>query len=477
VADDGVKRVDLAGNSPPRLICKTVALGGTWGADGTVLLGTSFGALRRVPADGGVPLPVTTLGRGVRTGEKAHAWPQFLPDGRHFVYLATHLPPDSGRIYVGSLDSDGRRFLLQADSPAQYAPPGYLLFVQAGTLKAAAFDHGGLRLLGQPVAIADPVGQAVGFSYASFSAGAGGVLAYRTAADPVTQPVWHDRAGRAGVRLGTPGLISNPSLSTDDRRAAYHALDARTGTHDVLVAPADGGPALRLTSDDEWDLFPIWWPDGRRIAFTTNRSGPFELYSIPSDGGDERRIGKVQTSGVPEDWSPDGRLLMFRKYHNLTKTDLWLLPAEGDQTPRLYLRTPAVEWHAQFSPDGRWVAYASDESGRFEVYLAPLSSPGERRRVSVGGGTQPRWRGDGRELFYVAADGRLMAVGVRGGAGSRVTLLDAVALFALRTGESLESWHYDVDSAGQRFLVTTPVEDDLLSTITVVLNWTAAVRR
>ncbi|MCA1660594.1 MAG: hypothetical protein LC642_08695, partial [Verrucomicrobiaceae bacterium] len=285
------------------------------------------------------------------------------------------------------------------------------------TLIAQRFDADELQLTGEPFPIAERVAFNPGLSRGAFSVSENGVLAYRSGSGQINQPLWFDRGGKQIGSLGAAGLYFTLRLSPDETRAAVDLTDTQTGTEDIWLFDLSRGIPSRFTTDPANDSNPLWSPDGSRIVFTSNREGVRNLYQkIASGGGNEEVLLKSTEEKVPDDWSSDGQFIVYQTINRKTKWDFWVLPMSGDRQPFPFLQTEFNEQAAQFSPDGKWIAYSSDESGAPEVYVQTFPASGGRWRVSTDGGRQPRWRRDGRELFYITADGKLMAVDVKLGA-------------------------------------------------------------
>ncbi len=487
-----LKKISASGGPPQTLCDASLGLGGTWARGSTegegviVFAPRSLTALYRVSDAGGEPIPVTVLDES--TGEATHRRPHFLPQGQHFLYVGG-TAPGARRVYAGSLDAgaDGQSDskekspLLPDDTLVRYAPPtlwhprGYLLFVRDNSLMAQEFDAGRLQPAGQPFPIAEGVQGGSGLAAGDFSVSRTGVLAYRTGAGSgLTQLQWFDREGKPLSSVGEPGIYSTFSLSPDQTRAAV----SRSVSGDIWVSDLSRGVSTRFTFDPALDFSHTWSPDGERLVFSSAREGPFDLYLKPASGaGEAELLLRSDNNKAPRDWSPDGRLILYQEQYPETGWDLWVLPLEGEQKPVLYLQTGFDETLGQFSPDGRWVAYNSDESGRIEVYVQPFPATGGKYQVSIDGGIQPRWRANGKELFYLTTDGKMMAAEILTGETFRA----GVPRMLFRTpgvNPLLVStvFHYDVSKDGQRFLIDAAVEGPTQSPVTIVLNWQAALR-
>jgi serine/threonine protein kinase/Tol biopolymer transport system component len=472
-ADGKLKRLDLDGGTPQALAEASSGRGGTWSRDGVILFApTNTGGLMQVAAAGGPPTAVTH--RAV--GEGSHRFPDFLPDGHHFLYFVAQSRPEVQGVYLGSMDGrDGHR-LVAADFAADYAP-GFVLLVRQGVLVAAPFDEARGTLTGSPVPLAPAAGASLS-GRAAFSASAAGVIALRTDATVRQQLVSVGRSGATISSLGSAEDSHNfPEMAPDGLRVAVESNIQ--GNADIWLIDSRSGVTNRFTVDPNSDGAPLWSPDGSRLVFRSNRNGSFELFEKPTNGAsEEHALPASAGDNFPSDWSPDGRVLLYVNQGETTGSDLWALPLEGARTPFPVVQTPFAEDEGQFSPDGRWIAYRSNESGRLEIYVRPFPGPGGARRVSVDGGSQPRWGRDGKELFYIAQDDRVMAVPIE--ARSDRDALDAgtpIALFqAHLAGVGFPKQQYAVAPDGQRFVMSVVVDQND-SHITIVQNWTAALRK
>jgi len=394
-----LNKIAIAGG-PPQLVADGthLVIGGAWTRDGEIIFGDASSGAWRVPAIGGVATPLTRLDPARQ--ENAHMLPSLLPDQRHFVYLRRSTSTEYTGIYIGFLgakpvEQDSKRLLatltgaayvLGADSVTK----GYLFFLRDSTLMAQPFDAARLSLAGEAVPVAEGVGshRDVG----NFAVSTNGVLAYR--GGEMVQLTWFDRQGSIQGNAGNPGPYYSPdslALSPDETKVATRLRDAQTGNLDIWVLDTVRNTRSRLTSNPALEGYPVWSPDAKRIAFASNRDGQFDLYQKNSSGaGEEEVLLRSDHDKYPQDWSRDGRFLLYSDNDPKTKLDLWLLPLSGDRKPIPFLRTEFNEAQGQFSPDGRWIAYRSDKSGRPEIYVRPISeSAGEGTEwtISNGGGT------------------------------------------------------------------------------------------
>jgi Tol biopolymer transport system component len=486
-ADGKLKRMDIETGPPQSLANASLGRGGTWSPDGVILFNATAGSgLFRVPVSGGEAVEVTKLA----PGQALHSFPNFLPRGRQFLFWARGTP-DTGGIYLGSLDAAEPTRLTAADSAGAYAAAGWLLFVRQGTLIGRRFDAGRGKLTGDTLTVADPVGFDPDWGVGAFSMSAAGLVTYRAAGGRATQLVWFDRSGKA---LGTMGprdenSLQSPRLSPDGRRVAV----LRTVQQNTDVWLLDAAHPTRFTFDASLDLFPVWSPDGRRIVFSSYRKGPQNLYQKLSNGaGGEELLLESPLNKAPSDWSPDGRFLLYSVGDPKTGLDVWVLPMDGDRKPFALLNSRFNERWAVFSPDGRWVAYQSDESGQYEIYVRPFSkgvgtpstaaapgTPGGQWQVSTSGGITPRWAPDGKELYYIAPDGKAMAVPTVMKEAT-IELGVPTALFQTRIAYGGMSSvyigpQYDVATDG-RFLINVTTDEATASPITIIFNWAGLKR-
>ena len=488
-ATDGKLKKIEAGGGPPQAICDIpqIVIGGSWSPAGVILFSSNSGPLFTVPATGGLATPFTK----VEPQETFHSHPFFLPDGRHFVYTR-HLGQAGGTgIYAGSLDDKPEqqrsRRLVSAQfavyAPGARAEHGFLLFLRDHTLMAQAFDTGRLAMEGEAMPVADPVSQYV--SRGLFSASATGALAYQTGSATGNRIVWSDRQGAVLSDVGADGAYGEPQISPDGGRMAVRRMEPQTANVDIWLGDLSRGGSTRFTFDPAPDNRPVWSPDGSQIAFASSRSGTFDLYRKSSSGTGTEELLYHHSSepSYPYSWSPDGRFLIYGKVSAETGYDLWLLPNPGDATPGKetpFLKTEFRETAAQFSPDGRWVAYVSDASGRPEIYVRPFPPPrngGGQWMISTGGAVQPRWNRNGKELFYFSGS-KLMAVEVAATpafqAGVPKMLFDAPIFTA---GDVMAGISWDVSRDGKRFLLVTQSGKSGAEPITVVLNWAAGLKK
>jgi eukaryotic-like serine/threonine-protein kinase len=436
--------------------------GGSWSSDGTILFAPDSGGLERVGAGGGEVAKVTALDSS--RGPRVHRSPQFLPDGLHFLFSASGRE-SADEIYIGSLDSGETRLLIKGSSGGIYSD-GQILFVRDGALMVQAFDVRRFEFIGEPQRFpyAESVGSRAGRA-PPYSVG-NGVLAYRAGGDPVTQSfLWLDRSGRVLASLGEPAEQGDFALSPESRTVAVARRAPGNGASDLWLLDLVRGTASRATFDGPGVASPVWSPDGSSIAFASNTSAQSEILTVKVNAlsSPELLLKLVPDSVVLDSWSPDGRVLLYTATVK-GRLSLWLLSLEGERKHQPFSKGNFNYRQARFSPDGRWVAYVSDESGRDEIYLRAFPSGEERFLVSVDGGMHPTWSRNGRELFYLSAQRRLAAVSVESGGTLRVG--SPHILFQMPLNADL----YEVAADG-RFLTAAPPEQQQRSPINVVLNW------
>lgn len=485
-ADSKLKKIEVSEGATQTLADASIEpRGATWSRDGIILFSPgTLSPIYRVSAIGGSASPLTEI--DTARGEDSHRWPCFLPDGRHFIYFARGPKKENQALFVGSMDSKDRKLLLNVESSVAYEPPdnfggpGLLLFLRDRTLMAQTFDTNKLQLSGEAYAIAEEVmhyGEIGPSALGIFSISMNGVLCYQTGNREISQLTWFDRSGKQLGQTGPPGLFNEPTLSPNGQRVALNSDTRELG--DIWILELARGTFTRFTFDPNTDRRPVWSPDGTRVVFSSNRSGVDNLYQrlATGAGGDELLLSSDHTM-IADDWSKDGRFLLYEQHRAGTNRDLWILPMTGDRKPFLFLQTEFDETHAQFSPDSRWIAYVSNESGRPEVYVQSFPASGGKWQVSVDGGDQPQWRPDAKEIFYMRPDRKLMAVSVT--AGDSFQQGAPAALFQTRVETSNSTGarnNYLVTADGQRFLVNNIILDSGSQPINVVINWTAQLKK
>ena len=484
-----LKKVEAGGGTAQVLADASSDIrGGSWSKDNVILYTPNVSsALFKVSASGGTPVQVTNLNQ--ERGETSHRWPSFLPDGNHFLFYGRGNHKDLEGVFVGSLDSDATKFLFHSEIMAAYAPPasnsgtGHLLFVRSGSLLAQPFDPSKLELSGEAITVAEDV---VNFptevgatGYAAFSTSQNGHLLYRSGGDQTTKLAWFDRAGKEESSVTPPGIYREPRLSPDGKKILF--VRAEGTSEDLNLLDVSTGAITRLTFGPSRDVAGVWSPDGSTIAFgSTRQGGNLEIYQKPASGaGNDERIVDSQRNTVPDDWTKDGAFLLFDfDAGTATKNDLMLLPTKGERKPVPYLQTPFSEFHARFSPDGRWVAYTSDETGRPEIFVRTYPDSGGKWQISTNGGDHPQWSRDGKELFFMAPDRDLKVVPINAGvtfeAGKPTTLFETKIPLTSLTGDRN---NFLVSADGQRFLINSLADERNTKPLTLVLNWEAEKRK
>jgi Tol biopolymer transport system component len=478
-----------AGGGPAQSLCDAPSSrGGSWSRDNVIVFspGNSGISIQRVPAAGGVPVDVTRTRGNQR-------FPAFLPDGRHLLYLKRDADATDNGIYVSSLDGSENRRVLPDVSGLSFAPAaradqvGHILFVRENTLMAVPFDPVRAQIAGDVFPIADGVSLATPASYLPVTVSANGVLIYEPAraGTAANQFAWYDPTGKLLAPVGPPGKVFNPAISPDAKLLAFQR-ENNTGS-DLWVRELNRGAETRLTSDSSSNVAPVWSPGGDSIVFASNRSGVYNLYQKAANGtGPEVRLLSNTVTDSPEQWSRDGRFIEYFELDTKNKRGLWILPAQAstDRKPIPFLRSESDELLGQLSPDSHWMAFTSDRSGRREVYVRAFPQGNGDWTISIAGGQGSRWRGDGKELFFEAADGKMMAVPVNSAVPGANAVFEPgapMALFDAHMAHNGEAryFEYDVTADGKRFLINTVGGAGAASAppLSVVTNWLAGSRK
>jgi Tol biopolymer transport system component/predicted Ser/Thr protein kinase len=476
-----LKKIDANGG-PPQPICpvSNQPRGGTWSRDGVILFsGGARDPISKVAAEGGSPVAVTKL----KAPEFSHRWPIFLPDGRHFLYFGqtwVGQPTERNKTYVGSLDTGEGRPQFFSTGPAIYVPPGYVIFVRDRMLLGQRFDHAKLLVIGEPFPLVERVESYSGTNAAIFSASDNGVLAYlRGESTSDLHLSWVDRNGKEIENVTPPGDYGHPRLSHDGTRIAYEVPDPQNGLADIWIFDLVRRVPTRLTFEPASETFPIWSPDDQTIVYSVAQpNGAIDLFRKSSTGaGAPERLYTSSALKLPTDWSADGRTLLFQSNDPVRANNWDIEQFSFDKNSATHVIAGQFnEAVPQLSPDGHWLAYLSDLSGAFNVYIEPFPPTGAKYQVSTGGGSQPRWRRDGKELFYRTPDERLVSVTVNSTA-QRLQISTPTPLFQVRLGSTSGPGgsQYDVAPEGQKFLMNVSKAEGARP-LTLVTNWTAALK-
>lgn len=476
-ANRALKKVKIP-DGPVQTLCNAgmAAGGGSWNRDGVILFAPGIaGALFRVPSGGGAPQPVSKLAES----ERAHLWPQFLPDGAHFIYFAlTNLDATTG-VYAGALDGSTVQRIIGSQTNAVYsegdsdARNGYLIFLRDRALSAQRFNTARLALEGNPSDLAQNVNGVMSMSLTPVSVSNNSVLVYQSLGDPTRQLLWMDRSGKQLAAVDKPGEWAPPRISPDGRRAVAPWIPPGQNKANLWLLD-EAGVSSRFTDAPVHQGSPVWSPDGSRVVFFENRNNQYDLVAKGSEPG--ARTETLYSNSLPKyptDWSRSGRYILFGVVSPGTRADIWTF-SMTDRRATPILTTVYAEAYGSISPDEKWLAYQTDESGAPEVYVQPFdpaTSITQRRwQISSSGGSLPRWRADGEELFYMAPDGGLMAVPTSSD-GNDFQCGKPQMLFQTRPLPKAPWNVYDVSPDGQRFLVNVPLEWSISAPIRVVVNW------
>ena len=475
-----IKKVSVSGGTP-QIVCDAALGGGSgasWGPNDTILFSSTQpagrSALYRVSASGGKPQVLAAP--DPQKGETDYVWPELLPNGKEVLFSVLHSGggADDAQLVVQSLVTGERRVLIEGGTQPRYVPTGHLVYLRGGTLMAAPFDLERSEMTGTPVPIVEGIMYSVSGA-AQFSFSDLGSLVYISGGlfgDSLSSLAWVDRKGTAQPLAAPPRFYTFPRLSPDGQKIAVKITAAKS---DIWVYDLTRQTLTRLTSEVNHD-WPIWTPDGKRVTFTSNRGGHLNIFWKLADGsGAEERLTTSENQQSPRSWSPDGQTLVFTETSPATGDDIWVLRPEGDRKPHPFLQTSFREGHCRLSPDGRWLAYMSDESGQYEIYVQPFPGPGGRSQISTEGGTEPVWNRNGRELFYRHGD-KMTAVDIT----TQPTLTIGKPHVLFEKAEYVrvsDTPNYDVSLDGQHFLMVQASEQQSAWQLNVVLNWFEELKR
>jgi Tol biopolymer transport system component len=472
-AEGKLKKIDVAGGPPQKICDAPTGADGTWSSEGVILYdGTGTDPIYRVSASGGTP--TVAVKQDTSRKETTIGWPEFLPDGRHFLYMATGQKPEDNAYRIGVLDSTETQPLGPAQTLVTYAPPGYLLFARDRTLVAQPFDLKARKTKGEPRPLAEQIGtNSVGL--ARFSVSRDGVLAYRTG-ESGSRLLWVDRSGKELGVEGDAGEIANPSLSPSGERLAFGVNDARAGKTDIWIRDLARGVTSRFTFGATNEISPLWSPDGTRVVFSSDRDGNYDLFEKAASGaGEEKSLVGDDVIKFASGWSRDGRYLVYSRQDPKSGWDVWVLPTFGDRKPIPVVQSAFMDINAALSPDGRYILYQSNESGRAEIYVQSFPGAGGKWQVSADGGFDASWRADGREIFYRAPDQKIMAVEIGSGSDFQAGIPRPLFPGQVQTGTARNK--YVATSDGKRFLLVAPMGRESMTPTTIVMNWTAELGR
>jgi eukaryotic-like serine/threonine-protein kinase len=473
-ADGKLKKVDVGGNQVQVLCDAPNGRGGTWGRDGDILFTPdAIGrmGLHRVSSQGGSPVVQTKP--DTAHDETSHRWPEFLPDGRHFLYMGANFTgrsADVNTIYLGSLDSQEKRPIVKTNANAVFVEPGFLVYMRGNTLVAQPFDLSRFALTGEPRVLTKDVLYFPQIARAVYTVSRDVLVTQTGTAPSVSQLTWFDRSGKPVGSIGSQGTYHNVRLSPDGHKVATDQTDPDGLNIDVWIHDPERGLTTRMTFDPALDYDPIWSPDGKQIMFGSSRQSGWRLYLKNSDGsGSEQKVVEIESGlwqVIPFDWSHDGKNVVFRN-----AAELWHLSLP-ERIARPIFQNKWTARNAQFSPDGRWLAYDSNETGGWEVYVSPFPSMNGKWQISPTGGQEPRWRGDGKEFFYLSPDGKMMAVPVSSAPSFEAGSPSELFLTHRRPPlGSTDVSSYDVTSDGKKFLINTKVDTGKAAPPSILLNW------
>ena len=476
-ADGKLKKLELSGGQVQTVCDAPSGRGGTWNKDDVIVFapsGRQGSGLYRVSASGGTAKQISNPDKS--RGEDGHRWPMFLPDGTHYLYMAANFSgrKDVDAIFVGSLDSNEKHFVVETTANAAFAPPGYLLFYRDKTLLAQQFDLKRFALTGEPTTVFQDIQYLPQMRNAVFAVSNTGLLVAQSGSEvALSQPLWFDRNGRELGAVGQPGVYGNVSLASNGRSVAVEKSDIGSQSIDIWTYDYQRGSAKRLTFGPGFAWVPTWSPDAARLVFSSNRQNSVDLFMKNSDGAQaEKSIIHSDFDIYPNDWSRDGKYILY-----LGGIDLWSVTLP-ELKSSMFLKAASALRNGQFSPDGKLVAYSSNETGKWEIYVTSFPEARGKWQISTAGGEQPRWRGDGKELFYLSSDGKIMAAPVTSGANFDAGMPIALFQATPRQPVSLQDFFvYDVSRDGQRFLISTQVKQAEIAPMSVVLNWAAKLNK
>jgi len=481
-SDGKLKKMEASGGPVEALWDAPLGRGGAWNKDGLILFTPNVSQpLYEIAAAGGPAKPLTQMDASRQ--EVTHRWPVFLPDGKHYLFFVRAANQAATGIYAGSLGSDQHTLIVSSSTNGIYADPGYLLFVRGDALMAQPFDAERMQVSGEAAALAAGVTASLPTNFGFFSVSQAGTLVYSSASLELKRGLyWYDRQGKQLSMLGTPEYSSYPELSPDGKKLALRLFTQPGGNFEIWAYDLARGVHARESFSALTAFAPVWSPDGQQLAYSHGAQGISgdHMYLLNVGGtGKEELIEQPfleSLANYPTSWSPNGEYLLFDRQDKSGKTAVWVLPMKGNRKPHPIVDTQFNAQAGRFSPDGRWVAYVSNDSGKDEVYVMPFPGPGAREQVSAGGGTQPRWRKDGRELFYLSPEAKMMAADVTLDAkGFRAGAVKT--LFALSGVAGVPGQLYDVTPDGQKFIAVQDLVHTSTAPLTLVVNWDAELKK
>lgn len=483
-----MKKIDVSGGPSVTICDASNGRGGSWNRDGVIIFSNASDPIYEIPAAGGALTAVTKL--DTSRSEMTHRWPHFLPDGKHFLYFSRSstggVEREEDALVVGSLHGKVNKRLMTAKGNVVYAS-GYLIYLRDKALMAQPFDAGKLETSGDAIPIAEPVEYDLGYNRAVFSVSQNGMLIYQSSSTQLgLQLEWFDRTGRSLGTIAPPAEYWGTSLSPDGKRIVFSVYDYQSRNRDIWIYDTARGLKTRFTFDPASDESPVWSPDGSRIVFSSARRGHYDLFQKTTSGaGVEEVLLESPQPKLPSDWSSDGRFILY--IESRAKDNLWILPLEGDRKPFVFLQTEFNEELAQFSPDVRWISYLSDESGNWEVYVRPfIGADGQptinqsrKWQVSTNGvgniaGACIKWNRNGKELFYLSNNNKLMAAEIKA-SGSTFDVGAVRPLFEVKAKGGVS--FCDVTADGQKFLIGIQVGGQSVPPLTLVTNWDAELKK
>jgi len=475
--DEKLKKINVSGG-PPQTLAATPGADGWWGASGIILFDNSAtDSVKAIAATGGVPTPATTIDRA--RGESGNGWPYFMPDGKHFLFMSLGNRPEDTVLKTGSLGSMESKILGPVGSRFEYAPTGHLLYVKDGILMARAFDAKKMEYTGEPVPVSEGVAAGGAFFEGDFSVSRNGILVYWEGnVGTNSRLVWVDRAGHKLETVGEVDRYGIPTLSPDEARLLVQIEDPRASTADLWLIDLHRGTQSRFTFDPGDDGPGVWSPDQSRVVFASSPGSTFpDLYMKRASGaGSPEPFLETPEPKTPSDWSRDGEWIVYYSFFSATRLDVMAIPASGKGKPITVAGSEFFELNGKLSPDGKWIAYQSNESGGMEVYVQAFPQADGKWQVSTAGGAGPAWRGDGKELYYLALDQTLMAVDVDTQAGFEAGIPHA--LFKAEVSPSTFRMNrYLPSEDGQRFLLHSPASIATSPPLTVVVNWAEELKQ